>query len=415
MRTRISTFVALGFLWTFGTSICAEEKPAVVSVRDFAGKPSGTGGIQEAIDALPEKGGTVIIPAGRYVLRRSILPRSNVTLRGEGPVSVLVRPEEFQTPLAAKTVPNQDVVSIKETGSLKVGDQIIIRDRRCLGWHSRHGIIRSIEGKTLRLDLLHSAKNRVYSPAKRGRLSNWYPAIWLWDVHHVTIENLTIDGLIEKHPAPRSDFVVSAIHTRGSNDLRVMDVVVRNWPGDGISVQKGNGALVRGCLVENCRGNGLHPGSGLINSTWVENTARRNTRRGYFFCMHVRHAVVKDNLFLENGESGIGGLGDGGDRFNVVSGNVCAGNAWHGIEASGSVYNVVTGNICRNNGRKSTSRCAAIYLRKHKETIVKNNLCVDDQDKPTQTKGVVSLNPAGKNLIADNRVVVEKGPPQDDK
>ena len=45
---------------------------------------------------------------------------------------------------------------------------------------------------------------------------------------------------------------------------------------------------------------------------------------------------------------GLGGLGDqpGGDRFNIVSNNVCRVNGQHGIFANGGGSNLITGNVC---------------------------------------------------------------------
>ena len=50
------------------------------NATDFASPHSSTAGIQEAVDALPRSGGTVLLPPGRYPLRRSVQLRSAVTL-----------------------------------------------------------------------------------------------------------------------------------------------------------------------------------------------------------------------------------------------------------------------------------------------------------------------------------------------
>ncbi len=50
---------------------------------------SATLGIQEAIDALGERGGSVRIPAGKWRLRQSIVLRSGVSLIGDGSATEL--------------------------------------------------------------------------------------------------------------------------------------------------------------------------------------------------------------------------------------------------------------------------------------------------------------------------------------
>src|SRR5262245_22074467 len=67
------------------------ETAGTVNVADFSARPSVTAGIQEAIDALPPSGGTVIVPAGVYELLRPITLRSNITLRGDDGTSVICR------------------------------------------------------------------------------------------------------------------------------------------------------------------------------------------------------------------------------------------------------------------------------------------------------------------------------------
>lgn len=390
------------FLCTSGSFFAAEKESSaqtILNVRDFSDKESFTGGIQEAIDALPESGGTVIVPVGTFMLRRSIQPRSGVTIRGQGNATVLVRPREFRTGVTEKISAKENTAVLRETGLLQKGDQVFIKDRKNVGWNARNGIITAIKDNVLTLRIEHSREDRVFSPSNGAYCANWFPAFWLWNVDNVRIENLAIDGKIEKHPAHRSDFVVAAIHSRGGRDLFVSMVAVRNWPGDGISLQKTRGAMVRGCIIENCRGNGLHPGSGASNTIWTENMVRNNTRRGFFFCMNVTHSVCKDSIFLNNGESGIGGLGRG-DRYNVVSGNICTGNGYNGIEAIFSICNIIQSNICRNNCRRRNG--PAIYLKGHRDTIVRGNLCADDQETPTQTDGVVSHAPAGTNIIENN-------------
>ena len=52
-------------------------RPPVLNALDFPG-------IQEALDSLPTDGGTVLVPAGTYVVATKLRLRSNVELRGDG-------------------------------------------------------------------------------------------------------------------------------------------------------------------------------------------------------------------------------------------------------------------------------------------------------------------------------------------
>ena len=77
------------------------------------------------------------------------------------------------------------------------------------------------------------------------------------------------------------------------------------------------------------------------------NVSRRNGGDGLYFCSQVVGIIVTGNLFHDNGTSGVGGLGAGGagDRFNVVTDNVCRHNGRWGIQAVGGRDNVISGNI----------------------------------------------------------------------
>jgi len=373
---------------------------SALDVDRLTNPDSVTAGIQEAIDALPEHGGTVFLPAGTYLLRRSVRLRPKVTLRGEGSATVLTRPRERSIRLARRTQKNRTTVALTTAAGLRVGDEVYVRDDTQAGYYSRHGIVRAIRKSVIGLELLECDPERTYSPVRNAYLSNLFPALWIPRADEVTIESLTIDGGLKKHGRRGGDFTCAGIHARISHDLRIRDVTVRNWPSDGIGVQNGS-ATVSGCLTDNCRGPGLHPGTGLTFSSWTSNVARSNTGDGFYFCLGVVNAVVQGNLFHRNRRNGLGGLAEP-DRCNAVTGNVCAENGEHGIEATRALGNSIQGNICRNNSQREPGKFAGIYLAEHRDNVVTGNVCIDDQEEPTQLKGIESIRPVGHNVITRN-------------
>jgi parallel beta-helix repeat protein len=377
----------------------------VLNSRDFAGPSSTTAGIQESIDALPPGGGVVYVPPGRHPLRRSVQLRSGVTLRGDGPGTVLTRPKEVVIPLAQPAHGSQKTIHLRHGKGLSAGDEIYIGDEATGGWWSSHCIVRENRGKTLALEVLHGDSKHRFLPKRHAFAANWFPALWLRDLHDVTIENLTIDG-VRRQRREKCDFVVAAVHSRDSMNVRVLNVTVRNWLGDGIGLQGGQGALVTGCTVENCVGHGFHPGTAITQSIWSDNCARGNTRDGLFFCLRVTHSTVRGNVLVGNRGHGIGGLTDP-DQYNTVIGNVCAENGKHGIDADRAIGNTIQGNICRGNSRSAPGCYAGIYLAGHRHCVVTGNVCADDAAKPTQQRGLVSKEPAGANVINDNLSVPE--------
>ena len=95
---------------------------------------------------------------------------------------------------------------------------------------------------------------------------------------------------------------------------------------------------------------------------------------------------------------------------SAVVGNVCAGNAAHGIDATGAYGNVIEGNILRGNSRAKPGVWAGIYLKEHRGNVVRNNVCADDAVPPTQPRGVVEEAPAGDNVVDGNVNLVRPGP-----
>lgn len=370
---------------------------------------SPTCGIQEAIDALGEAGGVVIVPAGQHVLRRAIRLRNRVTLRGEGQATILTRPAPVFADLTEDTADGDLTVRVASTDGFKVGDQIRLMDDKQPMYHSRELLIEAVEPDHLHCTLVYGDTKRIYRATDHAWIGNLFPAVTAMNATGVTIESLAIDAGNYPHHAERSgDFLGAGIHTFQCHDLRIRDVTVRRWPADGISVQDGS-ANVTGCMVEDCQGSGLHPGTRLNPSVWIGNIARRN-RDGFFFCSTVRNTVAAHNVLIENRRHGIWGLGDP-DMGNVVVGNVSALNGAHGLEAARAWGNVIAANLFRANSGAEPGRHAAMMLKDHRYNLVAANLCMDDQDKPTQTTGISSDQPRGDNCV-DHNAFFAAEPPQ---
>jgi parallel beta-helix repeat protein len=185
----------------------------------------------------------------------------------------------------------------------------------------------------------------------------------------------------------------------------VRNVVVRGSVGDGIGVQRGRDMRVEGCLAEHCRVHGFHPGTSLRGAVFANNVGRNNGGDGLYFCADVLGIVVTGNLFHDNLWNGIGGLGDqpGGDRFNVVSSNVCRNNGQHGIYANGGGNNLITGNVCLDNSQAKPETCSGIALQNATHCTVTGNHCSCDAEKPTQKHGIEEIGRADANTLTGNQ------------
>lgn len=359
---------------------------------------SSTSGIQEAIDSLPEQGGRVRIPAGRWHLSQSVWLPSGVSLVGDGPATTLYISPLKIARLATNVRRGGRTLTLKGTAPFKVGQAIGISDERLSGWWGTHGTVEAIDGDRVRL----SARfNRGLSVADDAKAVSLFPAITAGGSTDVEVADLTIRGP-RRYKGKWWDFTYSAVHLVSCERVRISNVTVFEWPSDGIGVQRGADVQVSQCQSHGCRGHGFHPGTGLARSVWSHNIGKGNGGDGFFFCARVHHSTCSDSVFSHNGLAGIGGVARGGDHHNIISDNVCSYNRKWGIEASRGDEQVITGNLILSNSQEQAGAYPGIRLHDMERNVVTGNRLADDQDKPTQTQGIVESGATDYNLISND-------------
>lgn len=378
---------------------------ASVNVANFYKSGSPTSGIQEAVDALPASGGVVFLPAGEYSIIRSVVLRSGVRLYGQGDNSRIVRRKpcvEFK--LAADALKGGKEVKAESVKGLAVGDEVTVFSTESYGWYCTHAIIKAIDGATVKLDreLTHD-----YLVKEQAGVNNFYPAIYALEQTGIRVEDLYIDGAMERGAKFKNEFTVSAVHFNEVKDAIISRLHVKAWPGDGISMQRGDNVTVTECLSEYNLGHGFHPGTGITSGAWTDNIGRFNGWDGLFFCHRVRHSTMRGNRFHDNGWNGIGGLGEGGeggDRYNVVSDNFCWNNARCGIECIRGGNNVVVNNVCENNSKSEPGRYPGILVDDFTGSVISGNRCLDFQadSAKTQAWGILVSGQSCDNVISGN-------------
>lgn len=363
-------------------------------------KPSRTptSGIQEAIDSLKGEGGRVRIPAGRWRLTRSVWLPSNVSLIGDGPATVLYISPLKTARLAKDIRKGGRTLTVRGKVPFTVGQEIGISDDVRRGWWGTHGVVEAIDGRTVTLGVKF---NRALYAKDNATAVSLFPAITAEDETDLAIADLTIRG-------PRGyrgkwwDFTYSAIHLVLCRRARVTNVTMFDWPSDGIGVQRGSDVQVSQCQAHGCAGHGFHPGTGLARSVWSHNIGTKNGGDGFFFCARVHHSTCSDSVFSENGLAGIGGVARGGDHHNIISDNVCSYNKRWGIEATRGDEQVITGNLILSNSQEKAGAYPGIRLHDMVRNVVTGNRLADDQEKPTQTQGIVESGETDYNLIGSN-------------
>ena len=355
-------------------------------------------GFQAAIHSLPAAGGVVQLPPGRFLMRRGLVLRGGMTLCGAGPSTTLVVPATRSSPLTRDAKVGDVSVEVRTPRLFSVGDQVAVSDQRVHGWYVTQTTVQSVLGKTVRLaspvlgQLLVARKAQIYTR---------FPMLYAYDARDLVVRDLRVLGRPNDR-AGFSDFALAGFHSRYIIDSQLRNVVVENWHSDGFSVQCAQNVAVTGCKALYNGGHGFHPGTTSWRLAFTDNLAGGNGGCGLYFCLRVRRSVFTGSVFSENGGHGIGGLGGGGDEFNLVANNICVRNGNAGIHANKGANNVIQGNICLSNSRRRAGAYPGIQLYMTTDTMVVGNRCADDQPSPTQRRGIIETDNSDRNLIANN-------------
>jgi len=282
--------------------------------------------IQNAIDALGEEGGRVILPAMDLVVDRGIEMRSNVSLVGQGGETVLHQAPGRIYPLSGYHNYGMLDVPLMYTEGLEPGMTVTIRDNRHGGFFETFARITWVEGSWVGIDQgLHSDYHADEDPV----LVTAFPIIYGLGVENVSVVGITLDGHGENQPAGIGACRGAAVYFLRSHGLRMANVVAANFAGEGIGYQMCSQIDLHECRATGNAGNGFHPGAGSTGSSYEGCTADKNGAAGFFFCVRANHISVRGCTFVENAGAGIS-VGTR-DNNNLIDGCTIRANAGPGI------------------------------------------------------------------------------------
>jgi parallel beta-helix repeat protein len=278
---------------------------------------------QLMLDAAPP-GGVVDLPAGRFTLRNALTLRSDVTVRGHG--TILAPCEGRQVRLAADAKAGSREIRLSEP--LEVGDGIVLRDDRASGFAiTVTTVVERLDGNACRVA---DPLIRDLAVERNATATLAFPVVSGRNVKDVTLEGLTIEGNREKAAASMDGCRGAGIYLYESERVAIRNCTVRDYRGDGISVQwKSKDVTVEDCRVENNSGFGLHPGSDTNASVFRRNKSVGNGGPGLFVCVAVNHCRFEGNEIRGNAGEGIS-IGER-DVDNVFVGNEIASNGRAGV------------------------------------------------------------------------------------
>ncbi len=308
--------------------------------------------IQTAVDAIHNLGGgTVKILPGNYDIIAPVRLFSHIALIGSGSATVLKKSKGFHTKFIIDAGYGELRLTVADPSGFSPGMGIEISDSESKSpWDVTTAVITSIDGNIIYID---NYLIRDYTADNDGTVSNACSVISAVEAENVKISDLTIDGNRETNDA-LNGCRGGGIYLHKVHGALIENVIVRKFNNDGISWQITEDVIVRNCEIYGCANAGLHPGTGSPNTLIESNNSHDNDNFGLFVCWRVRNGIVRNNLFVHNGQNGISTGHMDTDMLyekNQISDNGSDGVILRGETGPNSPHrSIFRNNIVENNG-----------------------------------------------------------------
>ena len=384
-----------------------------VGLKDADIVGSDNRALQAAVDYVAGLGGgTVNVGPGTYLMKDSLHLRSSVTIVGQGEVTVLRKCDGAISPLATDGDYGQEEITLADPTGFEVGMGVTVADDNSGGFHTTVATIISQEGDRFAISKPLNADCMVH---RNASARSTFPVISGYYVDNVRLERLTVDGNRGSNDHLNGCRGAGIFFYR-ANNTHIIDCVIHNYNGDGISFQQSNDTVVENCESYENASLGFHPGSGSQRPIMKNNRAHENGSDGLFLCWRVRHGLFEGNELRNNGQFGIS-IGHK-DSDNVLRNNVIVGNKSHGIffrnepEYTGGHRNLLESNKIHDNGAGGEG--CGIYIRgeTHDITIVGNEIGdTRPEGEKTQQFGIWIGPKADRITIKGNKIEGNKEGP----
>lgn len=369
-----------------------------VSDADIVGQDNRA--LQAAVDYVGNLGGgEVLIGPGEYLMRDSLHLRSRVTVRGAGAKTILKKDREYRSLLEADGDFGEAAITVKDPQGFAVGRGVYVASEAQRNFHGTCGTLLNSRDNYFTLSRTLNADIMVHD---KGFAATIYPVISGYHVEDARVENLVIDGNAAENPTVGDGCRLAGIFFYRGDHAMIVGCEVRNYAGDGISFQQSNDVLVEHCIVQDCRGLGLHPGSGSQRPTVKNCRALRNGGDGLYFCWRVRGGVAEGNWLEGNGGYGLS-IGhkdsDNSVRNNTIVDNQRGGVYWRAESEPMAAHRVTfEQNEVRDNGEVGVFVDGATA-----GTVIRDNK-IHDSGSGRQATGIRIGKRVADIVLEDNQI-----------
>jgi len=394
------------------------EGAATVRAEEYAS-------LQAAIDALPEGGGKIAIPAGRFeVLEPLTLSRGDVMIQGAGSATHIVNRNEtgkaalvIQPPEGVKSIWRVQIADLRVTGNPKSGAGIYAK---------------SVD------EILISRVASEHNGTDGILLDNCYEDARVCDSLMNYNKNVGLN-LLGCH-----DIVVSAnqfeenmdaVHCIDGYNLTMTGNNVDDHLGNGVVVANTYGSVVSGNMIEECNGHAVVLRGECYGDTLSANTFAHCKGAGARI-EGARCITISANTFVLLAEPavhalpGAGQLTITGNTFNrypfdpskrhkldpgqgillesakdvTINGNSFVLTAKAAIRTSGrdNMRINITGNTILNPSQDERGTHPGMYLENLTKSIIANNIVTDDQDWRTMKQPIIFSGAVESNIVTGN-------------
>lgn len=406
----ICMFVVTFISFSYQFSFCS-QKPISVNAGDYKS-------IQEAVDALGDNGGTVLIPAGVYEISESIIVNtSDVTLTGSGAGTVLLNINESgENTIQLLGEDNKPIWRVKVSnmhlkGNEKCGSAIHARrvneislSNMWIDYHGKSGI---------HLDYCYE-NPRVYD---NNLAYNKEKGVLIDGCHDIVV---SANEFEENGTGVFAKDNFNATITGNNIDDHIMYC---------IQFDNAYGSIITGNMLEESREECivLNKSDGIV----VTGNTLRNAGKKLLHIINTNGVTVTGNAF--DGSHGSAVYVENNSKTISISGNVFTSPpAWdriygivmkdiHDVSITGNTivkplengihilgtenrYINISGNTIKNPSHKNPEKYSGILIHNTMHSIISNNIIIDDAETQSMKIAIEETGNSDYNMVINNRV-----------